>query len=105
MEGKVKRAFLGIAGQVIDLPLRVINYNNLNVSSGILVQNIHKKNKVYNEQLKQSDIIVGFNFNPIANINDLHRLLDEDTIGKMIVLDILRKGKNQRINVVPAELI
>lgn len=45
MEGKVKRAFLGIAGQVIDLPLRVINYNNLNVSSGILVQNIHKKIK------------------------------------------------------------
>jgi S1-C subfamily serine protease len=105
MEGKVKRAYLGIAGQVVDLPLRVINYNNLGVSSGILVQNVHKRHKVYNEQLKTGDVIIGFNFNNVSNVNELHRMLDETTIGKMIVLDILRKGKKERVNVVPAELV
>jgi len=105
MEGKVKRAYLGIEGQAINLPLRVINYNNLSLSSGGLIQNIHKKPKVYNEQLMPGDVIIGFNFTSISNINELHQMLDESTIGKMIVLDILRKGKKERVNVVPAELV
>jgi len=40
LHGKVRRGFIGIAGQVIKLHPRVVNCNQLNVTSGILIETI-----------------------------------------------------------------
>ncbi len=43
MEGRIRRAFLGIAGQYIPLPLRVIHYNKLDTASGVRVERAGKE--------------------------------------------------------------
>ena len=55
-------------------------------------------------QLQNGDIIVGLNTSLINSIDDLHKLLDEKSIGQAIQLEVLRKGKKEKVRVIPAEL-
>lgn len=105
MNGKIRRGYLGIAGQFMQLPLRVIHYNKLSSVNGVKVENLQKQRGIQNDQLKRGDIVVEFNGSPVNSIDSLQKYLDEDTIGKKVSLGILRKGIKQEIGVVPGELI
>ncbi len=104
IEGKVRRGYIGIAGQMIRLNQKVVNYHRLNVASGVLVQNIEADSPAYNAELKQGDVIVGFNQEKIASIDDLHRLLNEQSIGEKVELHVLRNRRKERVRVIPAEM-
>ena len=104
MHGRVRRGYLGIAGQNLQLPARVVNYNGLRNVTGILVQEVQARPTIENEQLRRGDVIIGFNTKAVRGINDLHRYLDEETISRKQELLILRKGIKQTITVVPGEL-
>jgi S1-C subfamily serine protease len=104
MDGKVRRGFIGIAGQSVRLSQRIINYNNLKNTSGIYVVEVNHHKSIDNSRLAVGDIIVEFNGNTVSSIDDLHKLLDEHTIGKISELSVLRKGKKLIINITPAEL-
>jgi S1-C subfamily serine protease len=105
MHGRVRRGYLGIAGQNLQLPIRVTNYNGLKHSSGILIQKIESHAQIDNKMLKIGDVIIGFNSKAVRGISDLHRYLSEETIGKSYELLILRKGVKQMISVMPMELV
>lgn len=105
MNGRIRRGYLGIAGQLMHLPLRVIHYNKLNSAQGIKIENLQKKKGIDNNKLNRGDIVVEFNASPVNSIDSLQRYLDEDTIGKKISLGILRKGIKKTIEVVPGELL
>ena len=104
IKGHIKRGFLGITGQVIELPARVVNYNKLNVKSGIQVHTVEPDVQAFNEEIEAGDVIVGFDDQPVSGIDDLHKLLDEKTIGKKWKLDVLRRGIKKTIDVIPAEI-
>jgi len=104
MNGKVRRGYLGIAGQFMQIPLRVIHYNKLESSAGVKVENLQKHRQIGNQALLRGDIVVEFNGSPVLGIDSLQRFLNEDTIGKKTNLGILRKGIKQEIEVVPGEL-
>jgi S1-C subfamily serine protease len=104
MNGRVKRGYLGIAGQFMQIPLRVIHFNKLKSGSGVKVENLKKHRQIGNQALNRGDIIVEFNGAPVLSIDSLQRFLNEDTIGKKATLGILRKGRKQEIVVVPGEL-
>jgi S1-C subfamily serine protease len=104
MNGRIRRGYLGIAGQLMQLPLRVIHYNKLGSSHGMKIENLQMKKEIENHQLKRGDIIVEFNGTSLHSIDSLQRLLNEDTIGMKVTLGILRRGIKQEIEVVPGEL-
>jgi len=104
MNGRVRRGFLGIAGQLMPLPLRVVHFNKLQAPKGIRVEHLRKHAGTDNQELRRGDIVVEFNGAPVDGIDSLQRLLDEDTIGQKSTLGILRKGIRQEIEVVPGEL-
>lgn len=103
-EGQVRRGYLGIAGQVINLPLRVINYNRLSVKSGILVQHVEADGPAYNSEIEEGDIIIGFGRRRVANMEDLYKSLNEKTIGEKLSIEVLRHGFRQTVQVIPGEL-
>ncbi|MBI9038587.1 MAG: trypsin-like peptidase domain-containing protein [Bacteroidales bacterium] len=103
-DGKVRRGFIGIAGQLYHIPSKIKDLNNIENKSGVLVQNIEAKTNIKNSELLKGDIIIGLNNNKILNIDDLHKFLDESSIGKTISLIILRAGKVETINVIPGEI-
>jgi len=103
MDGKVKRAYLGIAGQLVNLTERIIAANRLERKSGVYVFEIEPDAPVLNNELRIGDIIVGFNDQPVASVDDLHKLLNEQVIGKRMVLGVLREGRKREVIVIPGE--
>jgi S1-C subfamily serine protease len=105
LEGKVKRAQIGIAGQAVNLSQRMIAANKLDQPSGVYVSDIVPDGPSNNTALKISDIIIGFQTKPVRSVDDLHKLLTDQTIGKKIQLQVLRLGEKILIPVVPGEMV
>ncbi|HEY8893780.1 MAG TPA: trypsin-like peptidase domain-containing protein [Niastella sp.] len=104
MQGKVKRAYLGLAGQLVNLTERMIAANRLERKTGVYISEIEADIPVYNSELHRGDIIVGFNNHPIASVDDLHKQLNEQTIGQRIEVQVLRGGHKTAISVIPGEM-
>jgi S1-C subfamily serine protease len=104
IEGRVKRAQLGLAGQLVNLTDRMIAVNKLATRTGVYVFEIVPDSPAYNHHIQNGDIIVGFNGQPVASVDDLHKLLSEKTIGIPSELAVLRGGRKTLINVIPAEM-
>jgi S1-C subfamily serine protease len=104
MQGKVKRAYLGLAGQLVNLTERMIAANRLERKTGVYISEIEADIPVYNNELRRGDIVVGFNNQPIASIDDLHKQLNEQTIGKRVEVQVLRGGHKTTITVIPGEM-
>ncbi len=104
MHGKVKRAQLSVAAHPVNLTQRMIGANQLKTRTGVYVFEILRDAQINNSQVLEGDIIVEFEGKPVGTVDNLHKYLTEDTIGKSIILGILRSGRKQNISVVPGEL-
>jgi len=100
---RVRRAFLGIEGHTIILPQRVIDYNHLAINRGILILKILENRNHDPQQLRNSDVIVGFNSVPVGSVDELYLQLNEELIGTKAQIDILRKGVKSTISASLAE--
>jgi S1-C subfamily serine protease len=104
-DGKVSRSYIGLAGQNVPLPRRIVRYYNLPVESGILVVSSEGNSPASKAGVLQGDIIVGFDDHPIAGIDDLHRLLTEERIGHKSSLIVIRRTDKLVLEVVPEESV
>ena len=104
MNGRVRRGYLGIAGQLINLTERIKQYNQLSVKTGVMIVSVEADGIAGNGELQQGDIIVGFNDQPIASVDDLHRLLTDESIGRQIQLTVLRENRRKGVIVTPGEM-
>jgi S1-C subfamily serine protease len=104
LNGKVKRAQLGIAAQPVRLTQRIIVVNHLKTKTGVYVFEISHVPDINNGDLEVADIIIEFEGTPVSSVDNLHKLLNEKTIGVKISLGILRNFRKQIITVIPGEL-
>lgn len=104
LNGKVKRAQLGVAAHTVMLTHRMIEANQLKTKTGVYVYEINNRSEISNHDLMEGDIIVGFDGNPIGTVDNLHKFLNETVIGKEVSIAILRGGRKHIINVIPGEL-
>jgi len=103
-KGKIRRGFIGIAGQHVNLPKRTQGLLGLEKSSGILIRSVEADGPADNRQLKNGDVIVSFNGHSIGSIDDLHRLLSADTIGQLSKVEVLRNNRSVTVQVIPGEM-
>jgi S1-C subfamily serine protease len=104
MVGKVRRAYLGIAGTTITLSGRMIGANKLNNKTGFYVSEIVADAPAINNDLRAGDIIVALNEQPVSGIDDLYSRLHGDLIGEYVALTVLRGGYKKNISVMPGEV-
>src|SRR6266478_4290684 len=102
-DGKVNRSYIGLAGQNVPLPRRIVRYYNLAVESGIFVISFENDSPARKGGLREGDIIIGFDDRPIAGIDDLHKLLTEERIGRKSSLLVIRGTGKLSIEVRPEE--
>lgn len=100
-DGKVSRSYIGLAGQNVPLPRRFVRFYNLPVESGILVVSYDRDSPAKRAGLLAGDIIIGFDHQPIAGIDDLHKLLTEERIGRSSSLTVIRRTEKLTLEVVP----
>jgi S1-C subfamily serine protease len=101
-DGRVRRAYLGIAGQSRPLPPRVARA--LERRAGIGVQEVVPGSPADETGVRAGDLILDVDDVPVADAGDLARLMTDERIGRAIVLRILRIGEVMRLWAIPVEL-
>ncbi|MGH7205999.1 MAG: S1C family serine protease [Nitrospiraceae bacterium] len=102
-DGRIRRGYIGVGGQTVPLPRRVIRYYQLPVETGILVVTVEADSPAQQAGLVEGDVIVGFAGRPIAGIDDLHRLLAEEQLGVQSTLTVLRRADKIELEIVAEE--
>ena len=102
-DGKVSRSYIGLAGQNVPLPRRIVRYYDLAVESGIFVISFENDSPAREGGVREGDIIIGFDDRPIAGIDDLHKLLTEERIARRSSLTVIRGTDKLAIEVMPEE--
>ena len=104
MEGRVKRAYLGVAGQVVDLTGRMVAANRLEKRTGVYVYEVVADQPAYNNPIRTGDIIVSFNGKPVGSVDELHQQLTAGVIGQNVEMEVLRGGHKVPLRVIPGEM-
>ena len=89
-EGRVRRGYLGIAGQDVPLLTRVVRFHRLAQRRGVLAIAVEPDGAARAAGLRDGDIIVSLDEHSITSIDDFSRLLTADRIGTQVTLGVLR---------------
>jgi len=101
-EGRFRRAYLGIAGGPRPLPPRLAR--QLRQESGVEVVEVVEGGPAAQAGLRAEDLIVAVDGAPIAGVDDLHKLMVSDAIGRVVRLAVVREVRRLELELVPAEL-
>jgi S1-C subfamily serine protease len=102
-DGKVRRSYIGIGGQNVTLPRRLVRFHNLSVESGVLVVSLEPNSPAQRAGVHEGDVVVGYGSHAIASIDDLQRLMTEEQVGIRSGLMLMRRGEKVELPIVPEE--
>jgi S1-C subfamily serine protease len=102
-DGKIRRGYLGLSGENVNVPRRVVHFHRLVVETGVLVAAVEPSSPADRAGLLPGDVIVGYGDQVVRGIDDLHRLLVDEKVGVPMVLTFLRRGELQSFTVTPEE--
>lgn len=101
-EGRVRRAYIGIAGGPRPLPphARV----RLGRTSGIEVIEVAPESPAARAGLRPEDLIVELAATPVERVDDIQRLMTGDLIGEQVPVTVLRGDRWLELELRPSEL-
>jgi S1-C subfamily serine protease len=102
-DGRIRRSYIGVAGQNVPVPRRPGVQTLTAVSSGVMVMSVEKGSPARKAGIESGDIIIAIGDRPVAGIDDLQRTLTSERIGVPGVVTILRNGVRRELSIVPAE--
>jgi S1-C subfamily serine protease len=89
-DGKIRRGYIGVAGQNIPLPRRIIRFHNIPIDTGILVVSVEPDSPAQRAGLREGDVLLEYDGIPTGSIDSLHRLLTEARLGVASSITVLR---------------
>ena len=101
-EGRVRRAYLGIAGGPRPLPPRV--RSELGMRTAVEVVSVVDGSPAAAAGVRPEDLIVAIDGNPTATVDELQRLMVAELIGRPVELQVVRGGRKRQLSLVPAEM-
>jgi S1-C subfamily serine protease len=101
-DGRVRRAYLGIAGGSRPLPPR--SAAALNREKGLEVVSVVVGSPAAAAQLRPEDIIVSVDGVAVSDVGDLQRLMTGERVGQTVTLQVVRAGTLTKVDVRPTEL-
>jgi S1-C subfamily serine protease len=102
-DGCIKRSYIGVIGQTIPLPRKVVRFHGLEQDRGILVLSVEPASPAADADVRERDIIVAFDGQRVSGIDDLQRLLTDVRIGSRTPLVLLRGAEKLELAVTPLE--
>src|SRR5213595_3302419 len=102
-EGRIRRGYIGVAGQTTPLHRRVARFYHLTSESGAMVVSVEKGSPAEQSRIRPDDVIVAFNDEPIASVHDLHKVLVGEQIGVSARLTIIRHTEKLELPILPDE--
>jgi S1-C subfamily serine protease len=97
-EGKVTRGFLGVSCREQPLHPIVNRSFNLPNRTGVVIEQLNSDGPLATAGLRPGDVIVSFDHHPVTNVDQLHRLLGRNVIGREVALTALRGDARSGFN-------
>jgi S1-C subfamily serine protease len=88
-DGRVRRAWLGLAAQASP--------------GGVLVLDVHPRGPAAEAGVRPGDVLTAFGEAPLTGVDDLHRLLTEEAVGRRGALHGKRRGRAFDLDILPRE--
>ena len=101
-DGRVRRAYLGIAGGPRPLPPRV--RAELGMREAVEVVSVVEDSPAARAGLRPEDLIVAVDGTPTAGVGDLQRLMVAELIGRPVAVRVVREGRTRELRLVPDEM-
>jgi S1-C subfamily serine protease len=101
--GRIRRAYLGVGGQNVDIPRVVARAQQLQHQTGVLLISVEPSGPAERGELRVGDIIVALDDHPVRGIDDLHRLLTGARSGLRCNVELLRQSRRINLSVVTHE--
>jgi S1-C subfamily serine protease len=102
-QGKVRRGYLGFAGATVPLGRRTVLFHGLSLERGVRVESCEPGGPALIAGLEPGDVIVAYDGAPVGGIDDLHRLLTAERIGKEALVIVLRRGRKVELKATASE--
>jgi S1-C subfamily serine protease len=102
--GKVKRAYLGVSTQQVDLLPKVATFHNLKNRKALFVTRVEPNSPAASAGVVDGDFIVAFNDVPLESSDELFRMLTEDKIGIFQHLTVVRNSEKVDLRITPVEV-
>jgi S1-C subfamily serine protease len=106
--GRVRRGFLGVAGQTQELHRRVVLTYELPQSTGVRVMSVEPGSPAALVGVREGDVIVGLDGVAIPTVDALHQTLDASRVNRDCVLKVIRGVRSPvplYLTVRPAEVL
>jgi len=101
--GRVRRAYIGIAGTTVPISRKVQRYFELSATSGVRAMEIVKGSPAALGGLRVDDTIVTIDGVPVDSVDALQRLLDASRIDQVVEIGVIRLTQRLNLRVTPVE--
>ena len=99
--GRIQRAYIGIEAQTTPLHRRLVRFYDLPKETGVVVVGVTENGPAKRAGVREGDVIVGFNGQPVAGVDDLHRLLTDAQVEARSIITIVRHTERLELPIVP----
>jgi S1-C subfamily serine protease len=103
-EGRIRRGWIGVAGQNVPIHARVVRFHRLPANHGVLVAGLEPGSPASRAGLREGDVIVTYKDKPVSGVDDLHRHLVATAIGVPTPVTVIRHTEKIDLSVTPEEL-
>jgi S1-C subfamily serine protease len=102
-DGRIRRGYVGLAGQNIVLPRRLVRFHQLGPEGALLVASVEQGGPAESAGMHERDLIVAWDGRPIAGIEDLQRALSETPPGTPVTVTVIRGAEKLDLRVTPSD--
>jgi S1-C subfamily serine protease len=101
--GRVRRAYLGFAGQHRPLDRRLARSHHVSNAQAVEIVSIDPNSPAARAGVREHDLVVAVGRRPIATVDDVHRILATWPPGAPLALTLIRGQERLEVAVVPAD--
>jgi S1-C subfamily serine protease len=101
--GRVRRAFVGVAGQTVPLSRRLVLALGLTQARGVAIASLEPDGPAAKAGLQPGNIVLALDGEPVTGADDLVRLLGGGRIGTEVTLSVIAGNELRKVVIVPTE--
>jgi S1-C subfamily serine protease len=103
-DGRIRRSYIGVAGQTVPLIRKVARYHRLVQDTGVLVAGLESASPAVRAGLQEGDIVIALDGVATPAVDALHKQLTGERIGERAIVTFLRGAELRRHAIIPMEM-
>ena len=100
-DGRVRRSQLGLSAQTTPLDSRLAARLHRQPASAVLISDVQPGSAAAEAGLCAGDLMLAFDGEPVASVDDLHRMLTAERADRSCPVEVLRQGRIETVMVTP----